>query len=107
MQTSATTETHQALGITPCAPWRVSKITIEPGYRLHVTFMDGSTGWVDLSHWLFSRRIDGSVFEALRDEDSFRLATVELGVITWPNGADLSPDALYDEIQLNGEWKPS
>ena len=43
----------------------------------------------------------------MRDEDFFRLAIIELGVITWPNGADLSPDALYDEIQLTGTWKPS
>ncbi len=106
MRTSATTETHQTLGIMPSAPWRVFGIKTEPGYRLQVTFMDGTTGWVDLSHWLFSSRIDGSVFEVLRDQDYFKLATVELGVITWPNGADLSPDALYDEIQLNGEWKP-
>ena len=68
--------------------------------------MDGSTGWVDLSLWLRSGRIDGSVFEALRDEDFFKFATVELGAIAWPNGADLSPDALYDEIHMNGEWKP-
>ena len=107
MRTITTTETHQTLGIIPSAPWRVSKIKIEPGYRLQVTFMDNTKGWADLSHWLFSRCIDGSVFEALREEDFFELAKVELGVITWPNGADLSPDALYDEIQLNGVWKPS
>ena len=34
MRTSATTETHQALGITPCAPWRVLNIKTESGYRL-------------------------------------------------------------------------
>jgi hypothetical protein len=106
MRTFTTTETHQALGITPCAPWRVLNIKTEPGYRLQVTFMDGTTGWVDLSHWLFSKRIDCSFFEALREEDFFELATVELGVITWPNGADLSPDAMYDEIQLSEQWKP-
>ena len=107
MRTATTTETHQALGITPSAPWRVMNIKVEPGYRLQVTFMDGLTGWVDLSHWLFSRRIDGSVFEALREEDFFRLAAVELGAITWPNGADLSPDAMYDALQQSAECKLS
>ena len=43
MRTATTTETHQALGITPSAPWRVMNIKVEPGYRLQVTFMDGST----------------------------------------------------------------
>ncbi len=107
MRTATTTETHQALGIIPSAPWRVLNIKIEPGHRLQVTFMDGSTGWVDLSQWLRSGRIDGSIFEALREEDFFRLAAVELGVITWPNGADLSPDAMYDALQQSAEWKPS
>jgi hypothetical protein len=106
MHTSATTETHQALGITPSAPWRVSNINVAPGYRLEVTFLDGVTGCLDLSLWLRSRRVDGSVFEALREEDFFRLAKVELGAVTWPNGADLSPDAMYDAIQRSGEWKP-
>ena len=107
MRTATTTETHQAFGITPSTPWRVLKFKIEPGHRLQVTFMDGLTGWVDLSHWLFSRRIDGSVFEALREEDVFRLAAVELGAITWPNGADLSPDAMYDALQQSAECKLS
>jgi len=44
MRTATTTETHQALGITPCAPWRVLNLKIERCYRLQVTFMDGSTG---------------------------------------------------------------
>ena len=106
MRTATTTETHQALGITPSAPLRVLNIKIEPVYRLQVTCMDGSTGLVDLSQWLRSGRIDGSIFEALREEDFFRLAAVELGAITWPNGADLSLDAMYDAIQLSAEWKP-
>ena len=106
MRTATTTETHQAFGIIPSAAWRVLNIKIEPSYRLQVTFMDGTKGWVDLSLWLFSSRIDGSVFEALREDDFFKFATVELGAITWPNGADLSPDAIYDAFQLNEEWKP-
>ena len=107
MRTSATTETYQTLGITPSAPWRVFSINIVPGYRLQVTFMDGTRGWVDLNHWLFSSRIDGSVFEELREEDYFRCATIELGAITWPNGADLSPDAMYDALQQSAECKLS
>ncbi len=47
MRTATTTETYQAPGIKPLAPWRVLKVKIDPGYRLWVTFMDGSTGWVD------------------------------------------------------------
>ncbi len=38
------------------------------------------------------------VFEPLRDLDSFRQVRVEpdIGTTTWPNGADLCPDVLYE-----------
>jgi hypothetical protein len=44
------------------------------------------------------------VFEALRDEQVFSQAYIELGVVTWPGNLDLAPDAMYDEIKANGEW---
>jgi hypothetical protein len=25
-------------------------------------------------------------------------------VVTWPNGADLAPDAMYDAIRAQGVW---
>jgi len=107
MRASATTETYQTLDIKPAAPWRVFGIKVESAYRLEVFFMDGSSGWVDLGLWLRSKRIDGSIFEPLRGEDFFRRAEVALGAITWPNGADLPPDVIYDAIRLGGIWQPT
>ena len=65
------------------------------GYRLWVRFEDGVEGWVDLSGRLF-----GPVFEPLRDKAAFaRVQVDEFGAIVWPNGADLAPDAIHDDLK--------
>jgi Protein of unknown function (DUF2442) len=71
---------------------------------LHVTFLDGLEGEVDMQQWLLEPRISGTVFEALRDASVFAHAYVELGAVTWPNGSDLAPDAMYEHIKQHGQW---
>ena len=45
-------------------------------------------------------RLFGPVFEPLRDPAFFCLVSIdEFGVVCWPNGADLAPDALYKNIE--------
>jgi len=74
--------------------WRAVSVQPLPGYRLRVVFDDGVQGEVDLSARLF-----GPVFEPLKDPDVFAQAAIdEFGVICWPNGADLAPDALYETL---------
>jgi hypothetical protein len=34
----------------------------------------------------------------------FTQASAQLGAVQWPNGADLAPDAMYDEIKSHGRW---
>jgi hypothetical protein len=46
----------------------------------------------------------GTPFEPLRDEAFFRQAQAAEGVVRWPNGADLAPDAMYDAIRAAGRW---
>jgi hypothetical protein len=48
--------------------------------------------------------VAGTLFEQLRDPALFAKARVELGAVTWPNGADLAPDAMYDAIRAHGSW---
>jgi hypothetical protein len=71
---------------------------------LRVTFLDGLEGDVDMRQWLNDPRINGTPFEVLRDAAVFALAYVELGAVTWPNGADLAPDAMYEHIKRHGRW---
>jgi len=64
-------------------------------YQLGVTFEDGTQGIVGLEDRLF-----GPMFEPLRSQEFFQRAFVdEFGVICWPNGADLAPDALYERLR--------
>lgn len=73
---------------------KVTSVTPLDGFRLEVVFDDGLQGIVSLHDRLF-----GPVFEPLLAESAFRQAYVdEFGVICWPTGADLAPDALYDRI---------
>ncbi len=64
-------------------------------YRLWLRFNDGTTGTVDLSAELW-----GPMFEPLKDKTLFGQAAIhpELETVTWPNGADLAPEFLYEQV---------
>ena len=85
-------------------PWRVTSVTALPGFRLHVTFVDGTAGEVELEPFLRRPEIGEGVFAPLRDPEVFARARVVLGVVEWPEGPDLAPDAMYDEIREHGLW---
>lgn len=44
------------------------------------------------------------VFAALKDEHVFKQIYIELGALTWPNGADFDPAWLHEEIGKHGSW---
>ena len=74
--------------------WRIVEVEALPGFRLEVRFADGVEGIVDLSQDLW-----GPMFEPLEDPEYFaKVAIDEFGAPCWPNGADLAPDAIYDEL---------
>ena len=74
---------------------RVACVTPLEAYQLEVTFSDGTKGILSLKDRLF-----GPMFEPLRDVSLFRQVSVdEHGAVCWPNGADLAPDALYQQLQ--------
>ncbi len=62
-------------------------------FKLLLSFEDGSKKLVDLEKCL-----DGEIFEPLRDPTYFQTVRVnpELDTIVWDNGADMSPDFLYE-----------
>ena len=62
-------------------------------YKLRLAFEDGSVRLVDLGPHL-----DGEIFEPLKDINYFKTVRVnpDLDTIVWDNGADMSPDFLYE-----------
>lgn len=73
--------------------WNVTTLKVLPGHKLEVSFADGLRGVVDMSKDDFS-----GVFAPLADESYFAQATIRDGVVVWPNGVDIAPDAMYDEV---------
>lgn len=102
MPVEAVAEANRSPGVTPAAPWRVAAVSVEPGYRLAVRFVDGSQGVVDMSRLVNSA--NPGIYSDLKSVSLFSQARLELGVITWPNGADLDPDWMHEEIGTRGEW---
>jgi hypothetical protein len=102
MSSEAITQAHQTTGITPAAPWRVRALSVLPDWQLAVTFNDGLRGTVDISALV--QGPDAGVFAALRDPAVFASAYLDCGAVTWPNGADLAPDAMHEAIRRCGVW---
>jgi hypothetical protein len=62
-------------------------------YKLRLTFDNGVIKEVDLAPYL-----RGEIFKPLKNLAYFKTVKVnpDLDTITWENGADLSPDFLYE-----------
>jgi len=65
-------------------------------YRVWLRFHDGTEGEIDLKDALW-----GEVFEPLKHPSFFQKLRVdpELHTIVWPNGADLAPEFLYQQLR--------
>jgi len=76
----------------------VEVVSVRPlsQYRLWIKFEDGVEGEIDLSEMIEFQ----GVFEWLKDPKNFEQVKVnkEMGVIYWPNGADLDSDVLYAKV---------
>lgn len=66
------------------------------GHRLWLEFSDGSQGERDFSELVRKER---PVLEPLRDPAYFARVFLQRGAPTWPNGFDLAPWALHDDME--------
>jgi hypothetical protein len=73
---------------------QVVRATHDKGFRIRVTFNDGTEASVDFESWL-----TGPVFEPLKRAAYFRKFFVDGGTVVWPNGADIAPETLYEAAQ--------
>lgn len=104
MRDASSSKIDSATRLTAPARWRVAAVEPDQHWRITVRFADGTSGTVDLTRLLFGP--NPGVFESLRDPALFARVSVDEGVVTWPGGLDLAPDATYDAISHTGEWVP-
>jgi hypothetical protein len=102
MLSQTTAQEDPAAGVISAAPWRILAVTVLPDYRLAVSFRDGRNGIVDSSAIKVSS--NPGIYALLRDPDFFAQVRVELGALTWPNGADLDPGWLHAELAERKSW---
>lgn len=68
---------------------QVTQVRYEGGYRLALSFSDGSSGVADLEAELHGP------FASLRDWREFARAHLDGGTVCWPGDLDLAPERLY------------
>lgn len=69
----------------------VKKCKYLDGYRLELTFDDGSKGIADLEAEIHR----GKAYAEIRDPKKFRRAKVEDGTVMWSDDLDIAPERLY------------
>jgi hypothetical protein len=71
----------------------ITAVTYESDFKLRLRFEDGAIKVVNLVACL-----DGEMFEPLKDLHRFRTARLnpDIDTVVWDNGADMSPDFLYE-----------
>jgi hypothetical protein len=76
---------------------RATAVEVLRPYALRVTFEDGTARELALEAELY-----GEMFEPLKDYLFFSQAAIDpvFGTISWPNGADLSPEFVYSGGEL-------
>jgi hypothetical protein len=75
---------------------RVRSVAPLEGFCARIEFTDGTVKEIDLEPYLH-----GPIFEPLRTDPSlFRSMTVDSRgrTICWPNGADIDPDVLFQDL---------
>ena len=104
MRKESEAEADRSSGLVTPVPWTVVEARAVSNRVLAVRFVDGTHGTVDLTRLIESD--NAGVFESLRDQRVFDAVTIDYGAVSWPNGLDLAPDAMYDEIKATGHWSP-
>ena len=77
--------------------FHVMSATYVSGYVVRLKFRDGIAGEIDLSS-----ELTGPMFESLRKLENFKQFKVhpEFHTLVWPNGADLAPEFLYQNLRV-------
>lgn len=96
MPNQTATQENPATGPIPAVAWRIHALSVLPGHRLALTFRGGST---DIADFLgIGTTANPGIYAPLADLDFFGRVQIDLGELTWPNGADIDPAWLYENL---------
>lgn len=76
---------------------RVTEAKYLRDYLIHIVFSNGKEGTIDLKPF-----IGQGVFEPLANHAYFKKLFVDGWTISWPNGADIAPETLYELAEKTG-----
>ncbi|PKO35657.1 MAG: hypothetical protein CVU34_00020 [Betaproteobacteria bacterium HGW-Betaproteobacteria-7] len=102
MPSRTATEENSTAGAVLAAPWRIEAVSVLPNHRLALTFRDGLVGVADFS--AIATAANPGIYAPLADLDFFAQVKVELGALTWPNGADIDPTWLHESLATDKTW---
>ncbi len=102
MSNQTSTEENTAAGVTPASAWRIHAVSVLPEHRLTITFRDGLTGIADFA--TIKNAEHPGIYAPLADADFFAQVRIELGALTWPNGADIDPAWLHESLRTHKTW---
>lgn len=69
----------------------VSKAQYIGDYKIDLLFNNGESKTVNLSD-----KLNGKIFEPLKDKSYFQSFIIKYNTIEWSNGADFAPEYLYE-----------
>ncbi|WP_341582239.1 DUF2442 domain-containing protein [Marinobacter metalliresistant] len=82
--------------------WDIRSVEPLDNYKLKVVRVDGLEGVLDMSPYLKK-----GVFRELENLDYFRQVGITYGAITWPNGQDIAPETVEQELKRSALLKVS
>lgn len=74
----------------------ITQAIYQEDYKILLHFSNGVEGLVNLEN-----KLQGPIFEPLKDLDFFKRFILNDWTLEWPNGADLAPEYLYEQVLEN------
>ncbi|MDY6930283.1 MAG: DUF2442 domain-containing protein [Pseudomonadota bacterium] len=82
--------------------WDIKSVEPLDNYKLKIVRVDSLEGVLDMTPYL-----EKGVFRELKDLEYFQQVGISYGAITWPNGQDIAPETVEQELKRSSLLKVS